>query len=381
MQRMRSILCVTGFVALISTPALVQIAVEIARGQRPPVLDVLTRWPTKDNLQTYETRLEEASIVRETWRPAVQYLQFRLLHSWGRQVMAGRDGWLFYRPGIESLTQRSSQNPARDGDPLTAIVSFRNQLARRGIHLLVVPMPNKESSYPEQLTRHAAATGGIVARPTRELLTQLSAAGVDHVDVFQLFRQAKQDESPGAASKLYLVQDTHWSPAGAQLAAQAVADHLLAHARIDRGQTEYKRQPVSVKRLGDLVEMQHVPAIERHVGPETVDGVQIVDSTSGSLYADEPASQILVLGDSFLRIFQQDEPGAAGFIAHLAAQLQQPVASIVNDGGASTLVRQQLARRPQLLAGKKVVVWEFVERDIRQGTEGWQEVGVLSTEY
>ena len=44
----------------------------------------------------------------------------------------------------------------------------------------------------------------------------------------------------------------------------------------------------------------------------------------------------------------------------------------MNDGGASTLVRQELARRPQLLAGKTLVIWEFVERDIGYGTEGWQ---------
>jgi len=40
----------------------------------------------------------------------------------------------------------------------------------------------------------------------------------------------------------------------------------------------------------------------------------------------------------------------------------------------TTLVRQQLGRNPKLLANKKVVVWEFVERDIRFGTEGWQIV-------
>ena len=48
--------------------------------------------------------------------------------------------------------------------------------------------------------------------------------------------------------------------------------------------------------------------------------------------------------------------------------------SIVNDGGASTLVRQELARRPALLLNKKLVIWEFAERDIRFGTEGWQIV-------
>jgi hypothetical protein len=80
------------------------------------------------------------------------------------------------------------------------------------------------------------------------------------------------------------------------------------------------------------------------------------------------------LGDSFARIFEQDEPGQAGLIAHLAALLQQHLAAIVNDGGASTLVRQQLARQPELLKGKKLVIWEFVERDICQATEGWQQI-------
>jgi len=86
-----------------------------------------------------------------------------------------------------------------------------------------------------------------------------------------------------------------------------------------------------------------------------------------------------VLGDSFLRIYERDEPGSAGFISHLAHALHRPMASIVNDGGASTLVRQELARRPQLLEGKKVVVWEFVERDLRFGTEGWQVVPLPGT--
>jgi len=80
------------------------------------------------------------------------------------------------------------------------------------------------------------------------------------------------------------------------------------------------------------------------------------------------------LGDSFLRIYQSDQPGSAGFIAHLAVEFGFDLASIVSDGGASTLVRQQLYRKPALLAGKKVVIWEFVERDIRFGTEGWQDV-------
>ena len=105
-----------------------------------------------------------------------------------------------------------------------------------------------------------------------------------------------------------------------------------------------------------------------------MDCTQVMDAETGGRYADDPNSPVLVLGDSFLRIFERDEPGSGGFVAHLAHNLGFGLTSIVSDGGASTLVRQQLSRKPALLKGKKVVIWEFVERDIRFGTEGWQRV-------
>ena len=124
-----------------------------------------------------------------------------------------------------------------------------------------------------------------------------------------------------------------------------------------------------MNRSGDVVRLLQLP---RPVAPETVPCRQVVHSATGVPYRDEPAAEILVLGDSFLRIYETDEPGAAGFIAHLAGELKQPVTSLINDGGGATLVRQELYRRPALLTNKKLVVWEFVERDLRLATEGWQ---------
>ena len=48
--------------------------------------------------------------------------------------------------------------------------------------------------------------------------------------------------------------------------------------------------------------------------------------------------------------------------------------ALVNDGGGSTLVRQELRGRPAFLKHKQVVLWEFVERDIGLGLEGWKLV-------
>ncbi len=153
-----------------------------------------------------------------------------------------------------------------------------------------------------------------------------------------------------------------------------MAERILAQGWYKAGDVTYDTRPAMVRRLGDVLQMLQVPQIERQFEPEAIDCSQVMRPDGGGIFRPTPQSEILVIGDSFLRIFEQDEPLAAGLIAHLSRALRRPVAALVSDGGASTLVRQELYRRPALLAGKKVVVWEFVERDIRLGAEGWQLV-------
>jgi len=136
--------------------------------------------------------------------------------------------------------------------------------------------------------------------------------------------------------------------------------------------------------------------------------LQVLDPALGPLVpaaSDRPGTyrypgqqaSVLVLGDSFCRIYQYPEPpslgelpaaagrreetgtkrllpGSAGFVSHLALALQSPVDAIVSDGGASTDVRRRLSTNPEIIEGKKVVVWEFVERDIALGRAGWEDV-------
>ena len=198
---------------------------------------------------------------------------------------------------------------------------------------------------------------------------QLRKQGIEIVDLFQVFAEARRF---GNRTDLYLTQDSHWSPQGVQLAAKAVAERILSLGWAKKETNLYETTQMTVTRYGDVLRMVRVPQIENLLVPEQIECQQVTDHATGKAYQDDPSSEILVIGDSFLRIYQQDEPGSAGFIAQLACELSTPVTSIVNDGGASTLVRQQLARRPDLLKGKTIVLWEFVERDIRFGTEGWQ---------
>ncbi|MDQ1255666.1 MAG: hypothetical protein QG656_258 [Candidatus Hydrogenedentes bacterium] len=385
-KRFKEAFLTTAFLATVFGVGIAQTVVEWRRGETPQALDLFRKAPTAASLRAYENDLEDASVIAEALRPVMQYAEFKVLDDGGEYALLGRDGWLFYKPDVQYLAERFV-NPASlqigpqalhaddaretaPADAADAIVAFRDALQARGIHLLVVPMPVKASIYPEQLARRAQDAKPPVHEHTSGLIAELARAGVETVDLFETFRAARA-ESP---EPLYLRQDTHWTPEGMALAARTVADRLTALGWVSPGNTEYALRPVEVERPGDIVLMMKSPWIAQCYTAETVTCEQVVDPVSNAPYKDVPGAEVLVLGDSFLRIYQQDEPSAAGFTAHLAHALQQPVESIVNDGGASTLVRQELSRRPALLANKKVVVWEFVERDVRFGTEGWQDV-------
>ncbi len=373
-SRATNVALTIGFLAILFGAGAVQMVIEARRGEWPQALDLFRQKPTVANLRAYERSLEDASWLVRHLRPWMQYAQFVLLKDAGEKALVGREGWYFYKPGVQYLTGKTRPSQAATNDPVPAIRAFRDDLAARGIHLIVVPAPNKESVYPERLSSRARGLRTAVCPETRDLLDRLQAAEVETVDLFRVFEDAKQRRDSAPDAPLYLAQDSHWSPAGVDLAARAVARRILERGWVEPGALEYAGKPAPVVRLGDVLRMLQVPQIERRMDSESVASVQVVRRDNGQTYRDAANAEVLVLGDSFLRIYEQDEPGAAGFIAHLAKALRQPVTSLVSDGGAATLVRQELFRRPALLKNKKVVIWEFVERDIRFGAEGWQVV-------
>ncbi len=373
-RRVRIIL-IAAFGALICSASLIQVAVDCRQGRTPQAAELFVRMPNHTNLRAFEADLQDNCWLARRLRPYVQYAQFVALRDLGNKAVLGENGWLFYKPAVQYLVEPWPLDLTGDqGDITSAVVSFRDQLAERGIDLLVVPVPNKASVYPDMLTKRSQDKEKPVNSKTIEVMRRLRQTGVEVVDLFALFKQARAASPPGEATKYYLAQDSHWSPDGVRLAAEAIARRLLDLGWVEKGQTEYALKSATIERYGDILKMIQVPQIERQFEPERIHGAQVINSVTNQPHRNDPNSEVLVLGDSFLRIYSQDEPGAAGFVEHLGYELGFALAAVVNDGGASTLVRQQLSRSPKLLANKKVIVWEFVERDIRFGTEGWQIV-------
>src|SRR5712691_7359716 len=71
-------------------------------------------------------------------RPLVQSLLFRVFRNPGEKAILAPDGRLFYKQDVRYLIE-----PVDLAGPRAAIRDFREQLARRGIRLIVVPIPVK----------------------------------------------------------------------------------------------------------------------------------------------------------------------------------------------------------------------------------------------
>lgn len=469
--RKSELVLVICFLAVIAAVPVAQTCIELARRERVQATDVFRYQPTAKNLRQFEHTLEEKSWFQQHLRPLMQRFLFTTLHDTGAKGVLGRNHWLFYRPDLRYLVEpdrmeadTSNSKWVQPPDRSThresvekAILRFRDQLKERGITLVVMPVPGKPSVYPDQVTGRAAGKERQFQSPTLKLLDGLQRQGVATVDLFAVFQAARESGGQAGNGALYLAHDTHWTPRGAELAAQAVATKLRvmnlatgdASVRVvgqasrlsggrpalgpgNAGETpvatggtpaplpeqlpahrkEFRTQDVSITRWGDILDMMQIPGLRGAFAPETALCVQVLDPALGLMVpgaSDRPGTYcypgqqavVLVLGDSFCRIYQYPEPqslgempaaaatgrpvesgakrllpGSAGFISHLALALKSPVDAIVSDGGAGTDVRRKLSTNPEILEGKQVVVWEFVERDIALGAQGWEEVAL-----
>jgi hypothetical protein len=355
---------------------------------------------SQEYLRKYETELEDQNIVAQKTRPVMQWLQYTLFRDVGEKLVQGNSHWLFYKPGIDYLVRPYMSDPrsrvvdyndvALTENPIAVIQEFKAQLQKNDIELLVVIVPGKASIYPEMVTSKMKAVQGKPFSHSHKAIRELRESGVQVVDLFAPFTSAKALDSAHGDS-LYLKTDTHWKLRGLKEAALQVAQAVSQYSWYSDSaatKAEYITQDTTVLRQGDLTVMSQLSQHESvnntpafSLEPTLCQQVYAVtkDSTGAivqkSLYRDNfRASRILILGDSFSRIYQSDAPRSAGWIAHLAKELNEPLASIVSDGGASTLVRQKLARKKNVLKNKKLVIWEFVERDFRYGAEGWKHV-------
>ena len=362
--------------------------------------------PTVEEISEYETALEEGSIVSSWILPRAQTVLSRI-GAGNEQVYPGRGGWLHYRPDVDYVTSRGFLDATllvqrqRAGDesvaevqpdPVRPLVRFKDQLAQRGILLVVVPTPVKPMLHPETLAAHYDAAGGV---PTAPLQNPSWAAFVRTMERESVLVFDPTPVLTGAWRRTgqpqYLRTDTHWTPDAMERVAGALADFL--RARVPElplpqqhgdapAAAAYTRRARDIENNGDIADMLKLPprTLREVAGPpQRVRIHPVRTSGGGQRWRPDRRADVLLLGDSFSNIYSLGGMGwgeGAGFAEQLSFALQRPLDRIVINAGGSYTTRQrlraELLQGKDRLAGKRVVIYQFAMRDLLIGD--WKQL-------
>ncbi|MEX0887253.1 MAG: hypothetical protein WD009_12535 [Phycisphaeraceae bacterium] len=304
------------------------------------------------------------------------------------QVVVGSDGYLFFAPelrhlglgrfwGERAIEVSRARNPDW-ADPLPAIVDFHEQAQRAGVELIFVPIPAKATIYPDKLPDAPSSDEPARLDPAhRAFLDALRGHGVTVIDLTADFLAHRAATDDAEAQRLYCKQDTHFSPRGAELAADRLATLIAAHGWLDDDEPgrAYRTRELELTIDGDLRQMLGDPDLPR----ETLRANQVIDHATNAPPEPDRDSPVLLLADSHGLAFHAGgdmHASGAGLVDHLAARLGLPLDLIAVRGSGATPSRLQLLRRRDELAGKRVVIWCLSVREYTQG-DGWRRVPVV----
>lgn len=342
----------------------------------------------RDHLRAFESELEQAPYAKTIRR----HTQEKLTTWFGEgnaKTVIGSKGRLYLQAAIDGLVGYGPLKPEPDSvmkdpdrpvwtPPLPVIEKFAAQLKERGIELMLVPVPVKPMIYPEDIGR-GNFSGPVRHRDQEALYTELREAGVEVVDLSDIFWAMKKD------GLVYLKQDTHWTQSTMRRAAAEVAARIKAKQWFAglKGDLETDGQSEQRTHDGDLVVLLDLAKPDELFDPESQSLEIIHDRSSGGRVGNNKQSPIVLLGDSFVNIFdaprlgfgdpnweEKDDndiqpPIGAGFAQHLAAQLGTALDIYTADGGGATGVRKEFADRPDnQVRAKKIVVWVIASRDL-----------------
>lgn len=172
----------------------------------------------------------------------------------GKDVLVGKNGWLYYAPTLDDYTGQSLMTDAQLSAAARNVFLMQQYCLQEGKDFAFVIAPNKNSLYPENMPHFPAADKKNAAK----LLMLLKELQVNSVDLFAAF--GSQEEA------LYFAHDSHWNSKGAALGADCIYKALGIQS--DYFSKDFSKE---VPHTGDLFEMLY-PAMTDNETDKTYSG-------------------------------------------------------------------------------------------------------------
>ena len=283
------------------------------------------------------------------------------------RVIEGSEGWLF--PTWENMTM--VDKPRIDAN-LTAIATVKDQLAERGIQLIVLVVPMKASFYADRLPKSHPISSAVMQQ-YEYIDAGFHAAGVKTVGVANALRALEQTKQLA-----FFRTDYHWSAQGAEASADATAVLVQRQVKFDKEPEGGNKlgEWVNTRRYGDLA-TRFMTAEQRVTLRREVFRIRSEPKEAKSLLDDDPA-EIHVVGNSFVQPY-------LGFPQKLSQAMNRPVSLTWNYGnvGPWAIFLKYLESDDYRTNKPKVILWQLNEPRMDAGPDSknsWDGASLMSME-
>lgn len=282
-------------------------------------------------------------------------------------VIAGSDGWLYYKESLDDYTGAEPLTDRQLFDHAHTMAMFQDYLSLLGARFLYVCAPDKNSIVPEHMPAYAKKSG----EPSNweRLHEFLDKEGVNYLDLKETLagRESNADqESKAEGMELYLKGDSHWSNEGAAIGADAILDRLdVAHE--DMSDKEFT---VRKDYVGDLTELVYpaAPRKENQVYYENMPEFHLLSEATTDDYFDplvktqgSGAENAVIYRDSFSNALV---PFMAGAFSQAAFTRGRPMNITTVSAEAASVVIVERAERflthdvgePPLMSGLPSII-------------------------
>lgn len=389
------------------------------------VIDAITTYNSKllSQMQDWEVELEDRSILKYFFLKPLQEVFVHFLGVGNEKGYLGRKGWLYYRPDLEYLTIGSFLEPSYiqqrlnfeggdlQPDPVLGILSFYIELEKRGIELVILPIPVKTGIHPENFSsRFESSEQALQNTAFKSFLQELKDPQVffnkRYIDLKNLAERSTSDQFKRSIAylsenrnhlekdavhvfipdrdlvlnkrlkkeKQYLKTDTHWTSQSMDHVAEKLSKYLKNNLLPEKNpDMKYMVKSSQINGQGDIATMLKLGRRDPIYGTEK-ERVEQVLRNEQEYWHSEKDAEILLLGDSFSNIYSRSGMGwgeAAGFAEHLSYHLSMPLDTIIQNDAGSYATRaalsKELRRGSPRLKTKKILIWEFACRELAFG--------------
>ena len=291
--------------------------------------------------------------------------RYALLGAGRKGVIVGQDGWFFTAEEFKTVSTKDIDDAAN------RVASIKRDLETRGIRLVLAPLPAKSDLYAEEVPSFVRSSA--MADAYSAFSAALEQRGIAVADTRAAMLTAKP------FGEVFLKSDTHWSPAGAKAAAEAIQSSLQKNGVTLPSQELTAQWQTPVSLWGDLTKFVTSPDYAPTVGlsEESVPIYRTAvnaDASGADIFGDDASVPVMLVGTSY----SANENWS--FADFLRQSLRADVVNVAKEGlGPGVPMMDLLAGSTLDETAPTVVVWEFPVRYLGTKTL-WKREGDAKAE-